>query len=147
MSKLVFVESPYSGNTDLHVRYLMLCHLDAAARNEMPVSTHNCMTQHPMCQTYYVPDNHAKWDVLTRERAIDMGQALRLRCDETIFYEDMGWSSGMNAALEYCKKHQLAFQIRRLDISLVLSWKSSIISQEFIQAVLDKHDLTGFLTN
>ena len=85
--------------------------------------------------------------MLTRERAIDMGQVLRLRCNETIFYEDMGWSSGMKAARKYCKKHQLAFQLRRLDSSLVLSWKSSIISQEFIQAVLDKQDLTGFLTN
>ena len=99
-AELVFVETPYSNDIDRNVRYLMLCGFDAATRHELGVNTHGSMTQHPCCPTYFVPDNSQKWNVLTREGAINLGQALRVAAKKTVFYEDLGWSTGMKAGLE-----------------------------------------------
>jgi len=38
-----------------------------------------------------------------RDRAIDMSQEMRRRCDLTVFYEDLGWGSGMKSAKQYCE--------------------------------------------
>jgi hypothetical protein len=144
-AELVFVETPYSNDIDRNVRYLMLCGFDAATRHELGVNTHGSMTQHPCCPTYFVPDNSQKWNVLTREGAIHLGQALRVAAKKTVFYEDLGWSTGMKAGLEFCIKHDLPYEVRKLDVVRVLSFKSELITQAFIEDLLSGKDYSSHL--
>ena len=145
LAELVFIETPYSGDIDRNVRYLMLCGFDAAARHELGVSTHGSMTQHPACKSYFVPDGDAKWDVMTREGAIQLGQALRVAAKKTVFYEDLGWSRGMKAGIEFCVKQGLEYEVRKLDIKNVLSFKAKMISQDFIEDLLAGNDYSHHL--
>jgi hypothetical protein len=92
---MVMLETPYSGNLDRNLRYLMLCGFDAYARGEMPVATHAFMTTHPAARHYYVSNYAREWDVYSREQAIVRGQVLRRRCDLTVMYDDLGMSTGM----------------------------------------------------
>ena len=62
----MFIESPYSGDVDRNLRYLMICGMDAFARGEMPVSTHSSMTTHPAAKHYYVSDYAKVGRVLAR---------------------------------------------------------------------------------
>ena len=142
---LVFIETPYSNDIDRNVRYLMLCGFDAAARHELGVSTHGSMTQHPACKTYFVPDGDPKWDVLTRDGAIELGQALRMAAKKTVFYEDLGWSRGMKAGMQFCVENKLPFEVRKLDVKNVLSFKGKMISQAFIEDLILGNDYSQHL--
>jgi len=132
----VFVESPYSGDIDRNVRYLKLCKYDCWARNEMPCASHDDMTQHPAKVDFYVSDYEPEWDVYTRDEAINGAHALRALCAKTIFYVDLGESRGMKAGMEYCKKHNIPYEVRKLNYDNVLSLKADLISREFIDAIL-----------
>ena len=90
---------------------------------EMPYASHSCMTQHPRCKNFY----DKKWNVLTRDGAIEASQCMRLRCDKTVFYMDRGWSSGMQAAEVFCKE-------RKLNVK-ELEGKIPFITTEFINAI------------
>ena len=143
--KCVFLESPYSGDVDRNLRYLMLCGFDAFARGEMAVATHSSMTAHPCALHYFVSDYDKKWDVFSREEAIARGQVLRKRCDNTVFYQDLGWSRGMLSALEFCKANDLPFEIRNLDVDGVLSLRAPLITRELVTAILHGDDYSHLL--
>jgi len=131
------IETPYSGDIDRNVRYLLLCMAEAGMLyNELPYATHSYMTQHPRCKTMYVSDYDPKWNVWTRESAIEAGQRMRHRCDRTVFYIDLGWSNGMKAALVYCQLHGLPYEIRRLNYKN-LEWKIPFMSEEFSEAIIN----------
>ena len=116
-----FIESPYSGNVDGNIRYLILCGIDSFARGKMPTSTHGSMTMHPACQGFFVSDYDSKWKIFGRHEVIDRGQALRRKCARTVFYTDLGWSRGMKAARDYCDANALTYVERRLDVDLVMN--------------------------
>jgi hypothetical protein len=139
-----FIESPYSGKIDRNVRYLKLCKYDSYVRNEMPCSSHDDMTQHPIKSDFYVSDYEKKWDIYTREEAINASHFLRKLCNKTVFYIDLGWSSGMKSALEYCKKNNLQYEIRNLNYENVLSL-NSLITHEFIDAIVKNKPYSHFL--
>ena len=134
----VFIESRYSGDVQRHVRYLLLCNMDAVARGEMPVSTHGSMTMHPVALNYFVSDFDPKWDVFTRAQAISRGNVLRRLCEKTVFYVDLGMSRGMLEAKAYCEANKLPYEVRTLDVSRVLAFKAEMITQQFVEAILDK---------
>jgi hypothetical protein len=142
---MVMLETPYSGNVDRNLRYLMLCGFDAYARGEMPVATHAFMTTHPAALHYYVSDYAKEWDVYSREEAIARGQVLRRRCDLTVVYADLGMSTGMKAAVHYCQQHGLPYEVRHLDIDLVLSIKAPLITRELVTAILEGTDYRKLL--
>lgn len=142
---LVFVESPYSGDIDRHVRYLKLCKYDAWARGELGVASHDDMTQHPVCAAWYVSDYDRKWDVYTRAQAIEGAQALRHTCAKTVIYTDLGMSTGMKYGIEYCKKHDIEVELRKLDIEKVLSLEAPMISKEFVEAIVENKPYGHFL--
>lgn len=113
---VVMIESPYSGDIDRNVRYLQLAMADAMLNhNECPYASHIGMTMHARASKYYCSDYDEKWNLLTREQAIRLSHNIRHRCDFTVFYVDRGWSTGMKAALEYCTKNQLPYEIRSID--------------------------------
>lgn len=134
--RVVMVESPYSGDIDRNIRYLQLCHIDCALNhNEVPYSSHSYMTQHPRAASMFVSDYDPKWDMLTREQAIESSHAIRRRCDVTLFYTNLGWSSGMKAALLHCVQHKLPYQERSVDTKAIAS-KCVYLSETFMDAVI-----------
>jgi hypothetical protein len=133
---VVMVESPYSGDIPRNIRYLQLCHIDAAKRNEIPYSSHSYMTQHPLAKDFFVPDDNDKWDILTRDVAINQSQVIRWRCDMSVFYTDRGWSRGMIAARDYCQRHGLAYEERTLDVDAV-AIMSPLLTREVCQAIIN----------
>lgn len=139
------IESPYSGDIDRNIRYLNLCIADAGLlRNEVSYASHLAMTQHPRCKKFYVSDFVEKWNVLTREQAIDASQRVRRRCDKTVFYTDLGWSGGMNAAKFYCTLHGLPQEERKLDVD-ALAEKVPAFEKKFVNAIISGEDYKKFL--
>jgi hypothetical protein len=133
---VIMIESPYSGDIDRNIRYLALCSFDASVLyDECPYASHACMTQHPRKKDFFVSDYDKKWDVLTRDQAIHMSQRMRSRCDKTVFYADLGWSSGMKAAREYCIKYKLPYEERWVNVNK-LSEKIEFCSIDFCNALL-----------
>lgn len=120
----VFVESPYSkvdksteDNRDAilrNVTYLNWCFVDSQARGEMPVASHMTMTMHPMSLDRWVCDYNERYNLLTRDGAIERAQALRKLCARTVFYMDRGMSKGMRAALKMCKENGWEYELRRV---------------------------------
>ena len=142
---MVFVESPYSGDIDRNMRYLQLAKLDAKARNEFPVASHDNMTMHPRCATFFVPDNDNKWETWTREEAIETAQQLRHMCAMTVFYADIKWSSGMKAGLEYCRKYSLPYEVRTLNVQRISEIAPHMLTKEFINAIRRNKPYKHFL--
>ncbi len=140
-----FLETPYSGDVDRNLRYLMLCGFESFQRGAMPVATHSFMTAHPAALHFFVSDYAKEWDVFSREEAIERGTVLRRRCDRTVFYVDLGMSRGMTAAMQYCKANNLPFEVRKLDVDLVLAMKAPLISRELIAAILEGKDYAPLL--
>ena len=142
---VVMIESPYSGNIDRNIRYLALCGFDSGIlHDECSYASHGLMTQHPRSKNLFISDYDKKWDVFTREQAIEMSQRIRKRCDKTVFYVDLGWSSGMKAAKEYCIKNNLPYEERNLNIRR-LSRKVEFCSKDFCNAILGGHSYDYFL--
>lgn len=143
---VVMIETPYSGDIDRNVRYLALCNNEAALLyDECPYASHGLMTQHPRAEDFFVSDYEEKWNVLTRDSAIEMSQRIRKRCDKTVFYTDLGWSRGMEAAKQYCIDNQLPFEERKLDIA-GLSAKIPFCSSDFCNSIVNpESNYTPFL--
>lgn len=91
---------------------------------------------HPAKKDFFVSDYEPEWDVYTREEAISRANVLRHRCDKVVFYTDMGWSSGMLDGLEYCKKHNVEFELRELDWGLLLNMRAPLLTEELILDIL-----------
>jgi hypothetical protein len=141
-SNIEFIESPYSGNVMKHLRYLSLCGIDSFLRGYMPVSTHGSMTIHPACKELFVHDD---WNIFGRNAAIQRANDLRAVCEKTVFYVDLGWSTEMKHALAYCKQRMLPYEVRTIDVHKIASLRSPLLSQDFIQTVLDGQDYEEFL--
>lgn len=142
---VVMLESPYSGNIDRNLRYLALCGIETTSLyDECYYASHGLMTQHPRSKNFFVSDYEPKWDVLTRDTAIELSQRIRIRCDKTVFYVDLGWSSGMKMAKKYCEDHNLPYEVRHLDIDQ-LSTKVPFLSKDFCHAIINEQPYKDFL--
>jgi hypothetical protein len=142
---VMFIESPYSGDIDRNIRYLHIAMSDSGVlHNECPYASHAYMTQHPRAKNYFVSDYDNKWNILTRESAIERSQEMRRRCNKTVFYTDRGWSRGMKDAKDYCIKNNLPYEERTVDIS-ALSKKIFFLNEEFCRAVINDKSYDKFL--
>jgi hypothetical protein len=101
----VIIESPYAGDTERNLRYLRACMRDCLKRDESPYASHGLYTQPGV-----LDDN----DPIQREQGIEAGFAWRVCAHKTVFYVDLGWSSGMSRALEYCKRKGFPYETRSL---------------------------------
>lgn len=103
--RLVILESPYAGDVAANVTFARRCLADMLARGEAPIASHLLYTQ-PNVLTDLVPEERAK--------GIAAGLAWRSIADASVFYEDLGWSPGMLAALESAKAEGRPYEVRRL---------------------------------
>lgn len=134
-SNVDFIESPYSGDIDWNLRYLAICGIDTMNRGRMPTSSHGSMTIHPACLHLFVKDDDEKWTVFGRDECIARANDLRRLCAKTVFYVDRGMSRGMKAALQYCKKNNLPYEKRRVDVEALANLNAPKLPREFIKSV------------
>lgn len=83
----VIVETPYAGKVPLHLRYLRACMRDCVLRGESPYASHHLLTAPGVLR-----------DELPEERmlGIQAGFVWRALSYKSVFYVDLGWSSGMH---------------------------------------------------
>ena len=107
--KRVIIESPYAprdGHTiEDHLRYLRACMADSIHHGEAPYASHALYTQ-PGVLRDEVPGE--------RKLGIDAGFAWRECAELSVFYVDLGWSSGMLAGKADCEAKGTPFEIRSL---------------------------------
>lgn len=101
--KLVVIESPYAGDVERNLRYLDACIRDCIGRGESPYASHKMLTT-------ALDDN----DPEQRRTGIAAGLEWRRRADLRVFYTDLGWSSGMLAAMEIYNAEGLRWEKRLL---------------------------------
>jgi hypothetical protein len=99
------IESPYAGNVARNALYLELCIRDSVLHGEAPYASHKMMT--------------AALDDLDpeeRRRGIDAGMAWRRLAGNRVFYLDLGWSDGMEAARHLYDNERLYWMTRYLGV-------------------------------
>jgi len=101
----VILESPYAGDIERNLRYLRACMADCLRRGEAPFASHGLYTQ-PGVLNDDVPSDRAL--------GIAAGFEWREAAECTVFYEDLGWSRGMVAAMDDCRARRLSYEVRRL---------------------------------
>lgn len=89
--KKVIIESPYAGDVEKNLRYLRAAMCDCLHRGEAPFASHALYTQAGV-----LDDN----DPAERALGIDAGFAWRQVADETVVYQDLGISGGMQAGID-----------------------------------------------
>ena len=85
--KKVIIESPYAGNVEENMQYARECMLDSLNRGEAPLVSHLLYTQ---VLDDLIPEQ--------RKQGIESGLAWLPVADLHVFYVDLGWSKGMEAA-------------------------------------------------
>jgi hypothetical protein len=101
----VIVETPYAGDTPLHLRYLRACMRDCLLRGEAPFASHHLYTA-PGVLRDEIPEE--------RDHGILAGFAWRSLSSISVFYIDLGWSRGMTLGREAAERINHPFQMREL---------------------------------
>ncbi len=113
MSKVVLIETPYSGDIEGNIAFCRKCMLDSWKKKEIPIATHLLWTNF---HGDFVADDDKDNTVMGREWALQCGDMLRhKKTDLVVFYIDKGWSSGMKHAMEQCLRRNIPREIRYLD--------------------------------
>ena len=102
----VIIESPYAGDVERNVRYVKACVLDCLRRGESPYASHLFFTQ-PGILDDLKPEE--------RNLGIEAGFAWRECAELTVFYIDLGWSSGMVKGFEHVTENGLRWACRKLE--------------------------------
>lgn len=113
-SRIVVIESPYSGNIAKNVMYAQRAMLDARKRGEIALVPHLLWTQHYQCPDVFVSDYDDKYKVegCGREESLEQIKTLRRLANKVVFYLDYGMSPGMNDAVKDCKENGYACEER-----------------------------------
>lgn len=107
--KLTILESPYAGEIEANVEYAQKCMHDMLTRGEAPYASHLLYTQ-PNVLNDDKPD----------ERALGIAAGFawkHIKGVNTVFYADLGMSRGMEMAVNYCKEHNMPYEIRCLHLN------------------------------
>jgi hypothetical protein len=101
----VVIETPYRGDVPLHLRYLRACMRDSIMRGEAPYASHHLYTA-PGVLRDEIPEE--------RDQGIQAGFAWRALAYKTIFYTDLGWSTGMELGRGAAENVGHLYDIRKL---------------------------------
>lgn len=105
--RLVIIESPYSGSTEVDIErnriYLQRCIRDSIIRGESPYASHQMLTQ-------ALDDNNKE----ERQIGIKAGYSWWEAVSAIVFYTDLGWSSGMKQAYERACELNMKTEERKL---------------------------------
>jgi hypothetical protein len=104
--RLVILESPFTGDTSLNIKYARRCVADCLARGESPIASHLLYTQPG------VLNDQVKEE---RELGIKAGHAWIHVADAIVIYVDLGISEGMLAGVECGNRFGKKIEYRDLD--------------------------------
>jgi len=109
----VLVESPYSGDIPRNITYAQRAMEYLRSKKMTVFVSHMLWTQHSQAPDYYVSDFDSKYDIPNggREESLNQLEDIRRECDKVYFFEDYGWSSGMKAGLDHCKKEGIPYEV------------------------------------
>ena len=107
---LVLIESPFSGDVDINVRYARACMRDSLMRGEYPFVMHLLYTQEGILD-----------DEIPTERTlgIEAGLAWGKQASKTVVYTDLGITPGMEKGIRRAKEEGREIEYRALE-----SWVS-----------------------
>lgn len=103
--KLVIIETPYAGDIETNVAYARACMRDCLERGEAPYASHLLYTQPGVLRDELE---------LERKLGIEAGFAWWAVAELHAFYQDLGMSRGMMAALEKCRVEGRTHEFRSL---------------------------------
>jgi hypothetical protein len=103
--KLVILESPFAGNTELHVAYAKRCVRDCLDRGESPLVSHLTFTQ---------PGILSDHDPTERKLGIATGHAWYKVAHACVVYIDHGISPGMDEGMNMANRHGVPIETRTL---------------------------------
>lgn len=89
--RCVNIESPFAGEVEANLHYLMACMQDCLLRGEAPFASHALYTL-PGVLDDTIPEQ--------RRLGIDAGFAINARLDATVVYLDLGMSPGMEEGVQ-----------------------------------------------
>ena len=103
--KLVVIESPFAGKVEQNLAYVRACMAHCIHRGESPFASHALFTRPGVLD-----------DAKPHERTLGItaGFAWSAKADLRVFYVDLGWSSGMKAALTKYRIEGLPYTFRVL---------------------------------
>lgn len=103
--KRVIIESPYAGAVKENIHYARKCIKDSLNKGEAPLASHLLYTQEGILDDD-IPEE--------RRLGLEAGLAWLESCDIHVFYVDLGWSKGMDAARACSLKMGNRIEIRRI---------------------------------
>lgn len=109
----VAIESPLGGDSARNLRYARLCARDSLRRGENNYASHLYFTQ-------FLDDATPE----ERELGIQCGFEWSALADVRVFYEDLGWSSGMKRGLAEAERTMQRVEFRRLPAELWARFES-----------------------
>jgi len=108
--KRVIIESPYAGNYDMNEAYAELCMHDCLVNhNESPYASHLLYTRRFVLRDDVPSD---------RKLGIEAGFKWRDVSEKTVFYRDLGMTSGMVQGQIDCQTKGKEYEIRTLPENL-----------------------------
>jgi hypothetical protein len=112
--KRVIIESPYAGKSDtdiyLNEVYGELCMRDCLKNhNESPYASHLLYTR-----KYVLRDK----DKAERKLGIEAGFYWRDVAEKTVFYMDLGMTTGMKQGIDDCEEKGVLYEVRHIDPAL-----------------------------
>ena len=106
MPKLVILESPFAGDTEVTEKYARRCMLDSLKRGEAPLVSHLLYTQ-------VLDDTNPD----ERRMGILAGHAWLEFAEASVVYTDYGFSSGMRQGMVEAEMHNVDIEIRQIGMN------------------------------
>lgn len=103
--KLVILESPFSGDIDLNIKYARMCVKDCLMRGEAPIASHLLFTQEGILDDY-IPEE--------RKLGMEAGFAWYSVAETAVVYTDRGISNGMSLGIKEAIKNNVKIEYRKL---------------------------------
>ena len=103
--KLVYLESPFAGEVTRNIKYARACMADSLRRGESPIASHLLYTQDGILDDT-IPEE--------RKRGMEAGFNFAEKCEASVFYTDLGMSSGMIDGIHRAKDCGREIEFRTL---------------------------------
>lgn len=110
----VIIESPYGGDIEKNVNYAWRCVQDSCQRGEAPFASHLLYT---FAVDRYAQESNGQSDPnhwISREEGIKRCETWRCVATKTIFYTDLGWSTGMLQAKKHAEEINQPIEERQI---------------------------------
>ena len=116
----VVVETPYSGDIEKNVEYLLRCMHDSYFnKNEAPIASHLLYTRLPKNEikgeSYQGHVQDSNFSRHGRKHGIDCGFLWNQHADKIVVYTDNGITNGMKQGIKFALEYNIKLEYRKLN--------------------------------